>query len=68
MARFGEAKDKYNCLSNNNYQMSEITGTMKYSAPEIYKGIEYSEVVDSWSLGCILYKLVTGSDPFEADQ
>lgn len=67
VAKFEEKHDHYSCLDKNNYKMREITGTLKYSAPEIYKGEEYSEVIDSWSMGCILYKLVTGSDPFEAN-
>ena len=66
VAEFTGRKDYYSCLKRNNYIMREITGTLKYSAPEIYLGKEYSELIDSWSMGCILYKLVTGSDPFEA--
>ena len=31
-----------------------------YRAPEIIKGIKYSFSADIWSLGCILYELVTG--------
>ena len=37
-----------------------------YRAPEIVLGIPYEFGVDMWSLGCIVYELITGSPLFPA--
>ncbi|KPV73252.1 uncharacterized protein RHOBADRAFT_2369, partial [Rhodotorula graminis WP1] len=43
-------------------------GTLGYTAPEIVAGSRYlGEQVDIWSLGVILYALLTGSLPFDDD-
>ena len=39
-------------------------GTPGYMAPEIYKHKPYRMTVDIWSLGILLYHIVTGSMPF----
>ena len=38
-----------------------------YNAPEIYSDPTYSEVVDCWSAGLILYQLLFGQLPFSAN-
>eukprot|EP00930_Biecheleria_cincta_P096218 TRINITY_DN88096_c0_g1_i1.p1 TRINITY_DN88096_c0_g1~~TRINITY_DN88096_c0_g1_i1.p1 ORF type:complete len:358 (+),score=88.22 TRINITY_DN88096_c0_g1_i1:38-1075(+) len=43
-----------------------IVGTLGYIAPEALQG-EYSPVSDLWSVGVILYILMTGDMPFEQD-
>lgn len=35
--------------------MSDKTGTIQYRAPEMLQNYEYTEMVDQWSAGCILY-------------
>lgn len=42
-------------------------GEIAYMAPEILLGEDNSQASDLWSLGCILYKMYTGSAPFIAE-
>lgn len=47
------------------FRMHTETGTVNYRAPEIInQGSPYTEAVDIWSLGCLLYRMVEGKDPF----
>lgn len=39
-------------------------GTVGYAAPEILKKMSYGKSVDIWSLGIIIYALLSGSLPF----
>lgn len=40
-------------------------GTPEYLAPEIVAdGSNHGKAVDWWSLGCIIYEMLTGSPPF----
>lgn len=52
---------------NGNFCMSTNTGTLAYKAPEICGGSCYSEMVDLWSCGCVLYFLMKKKAPFEAE-
>ncbi|KAL4469657.1 hypothetical protein ABPG72_013422 [Tetrahymena utriculariae] len=40
-------------------------GDLRYQAPEIILGIEYTTKSDVWSLGCIMYELLTGEILFK---
>ncbi|KAJ3309532.1 ER degradation-enhancing alpha-mannosidase-like protein 2 [Boothiomyces sp. JEL0838] len=43
-------------------------GTLSYSAPEMISGRPYAAIkTDIWSMGVILYAMVTGKLPFESD-
>ena len=44
--------------------MNKMLGTPYYMAPEIFTSSRYDEKCDVWSLGVILYILLTGSPPF----
>ncbi|KAK9891038.1 hypothetical protein WA026_013368 [Henosepilachna vigintioctopunctata] len=42
-------------------------GTPDYIAPEILQELEYSASVDWWALGVLMYEMMAGQPPFEAD-
>lgn len=45
-----------------------VSGTLPYLAPEVYLGKPASKASDYYSLGVILYRIMTGSFPFSVDQ
>jgi serine/threonine protein kinase len=47
---------------------TEPFGTLGYVAPEVLKKSPYSFSCDIWSLGCILYALLSGSLPFDHNE
>ncbi|KAI8084509.1 kinase-like domain-containing protein [Halteromyces radiatus] len=42
-------------------------GTAEYLAPEVLLGEQYSYAVDYWSLGTLIYEMLSGMTPFWAD-
>jgi len=45
-----------------------LVGTLYYLAPEVIRGNGYGTTVDIWSLGVMLFELVTGKLPFGDDK
>ncbi|XP_045619786.1 serine/threonine-protein kinase fused [Procambarus clarkii] len=48
----------------NTYVLTSVKGTPLYMAPELIEEQPYDHNADLWSLGCILYELLTGRPPF----
>jgi NIMA (never in mitosis gene a)-related kinase len=58
---FGVSKQ----LESNKKSASTQVGTENYAAPEIYTEKKYTNKVDIWALGCIIYELLTLKYCFE---
>lgn len=43
------------------------TGTPYYASPEVWKDEPYDVKSDVWSLGCVIYEMVTLKPPFQAE-
>ena len=58
-------------LSKTNFEQDQtntIWGTIKYIAPETISGWKYNHTVDWWSLGIILYRMLTGQLPYPTNK
>jgi NIMA (never in mitosis gene a)-related kinase 1/4/5 len=42
------------------------TGTPYYACPEVWKDMPYNNRSDIWSVGCVLYEMVTNLPPFRS--
>ncbi|XP_053093849.1 serine/threonine-protein kinase 33 isoform X1 [Pangasianodon hypophthalmus] len=61
---FGLSVQKGGVSSGNMLQTT--CGTPKYMAPEVINGHEYSQQCDMWSIGVIMYMLLSGEPPFKS--
>ncbi len=46
------------------YSMFTKTGTPIYTPPELHLDFRYSEAVDMWGVGTVLYTMLSGEVPF----
>ena len=67
VAKFYKNYKNYNSLSKKNYEMTTYTGTIAFTAPEVFTSDHYTEEVDMWSAGCILYTMLAGFMPFTSE-
>ncbi|QDZ23527.1 serine/threonine-protein kinase [Chloropicon primus] len=45
-----------------------FAGTLDYVSPELLSMDPYTEHVDWWALGCLVYEMLTGSTPFKGTE
>ncbi|MCA9817101.1 MAG: protein kinase [Cyanobacteria bacterium HKST-UBA01] len=64
---FGIAKLSEKTVTHTEYQGLTLAGTPSYMSPDIARGHPYTEASEIYSLGCLLFELLTGHPPFNAD-
>lgn len=65
VADFGIARAMSNATIT--YGNNNIVGSVHYISPEQAKGDPVGRTTDIYSVGCVLYEMLTGKVPFEAD-
>jgi len=63
IADFGMCKEGI----KNGVTTTTFCGTPDYIAPEILQELDYGASVDWWALGVLMYEMMAGQPPFEAD-
>ena len=54
--------------AKNDEFMTEQIGTPNYSAPEIFEDKPYTNKVDIWATGIVLYNMINGMQPFSSNE
>jgi len=54
-------------VANNKGLNYTQTGTPYYASPEVWRDEPYNFKSDIWSLGCVIYELITFNPPFQAE-
>lgn len=55
-------------MSDETFKAFSKVGTPLYMAPEVINNIGYDFKSDNWSLGCVVYELITLKSPFQTDE
>jgi len=64
---FGIALLEGDLQKSTTYQNLNLVGTPKYMPPDVVLGKTYGERSEIYSVGCVLYEMLFGKLPFEAD-
>ncbi|MBI1271088.1 protein kinase [bacterium] len=64
---FGIAKLSEKTVTQTEYQGLTLAGTPSYMSPDIARGHNYTQASEIYSLGCLLFELLTGHPPFTAE-
>ena len=54
-------------IPKNGEKIREYLGTREYAAPEILERDGYTEKVDEWAIGVIMFNMLTGYEPFKGN-
>lgn len=57
--------DPLEMKDNKGGEIKSVCGTKEYMSPELFKGDSYDEKIDIWSLGIVMYELLTGDVPYK---
>ncbi len=67
LADFGIVKMTSSSSSSSNLTGTSVVGTPAYMAPEQCQGLNVDGRADIYSLGCVVYEMLTGRQPYSAD-
>ena len=65
---FGNSRKFNTCYGIEEHpKLNNFCGTKEYMAPEVFEENGFTEKVDEWAAGILMYNLLTGCDPFKSE-